>query len=137
QTEKSPQRHSDGRTYCTEERCMMRIPGINVKRRAKPEPADNAQAYHRNNDPPHSNATDLPGNARTTKVSHGTNPQHSDGRKTNLHWRQTRAEQFGAVTNRRNSNRDVSNQQRDTVGVVRHKIAGLTESILGITAHTT
>ena len=115
---------------------MMRIPGINVKRRAKPEPADNAQAYHRNNDPPHGNAADLPGNARTTKVSHSTNPQHPDGRKTNLHWRQTRAEQFGAVTNRRNSNRDVSNQQRDAVGIVRHKVTGFTESILGITAHT-
>ena len=45
--------------------------------------APNRFVLDRNNDPPHGNATDLPGNARTTKVSHGTNPQHPDGRKTN------------------------------------------------------
>ncbi|MNP16774.1 hypothetical protein D3C76_1091820 [compost metagenome] len=89
----------------------MWVPGVCVQRRAKPEPADNAQTHHRDDHAPDGDTANLPGNACAAKVSHGTQPQHADGRQSNLHRRQCDAEEFRTVTDRRYSNRHVGNQQ--------------------------
>ncbi|EHC61297.1 hypothetical protein LTSEINV_1066 [Salmonella enterica subsp. enterica serovar Inverness str. R8-3668] len=45
------------------------------------------------------------------------------------------SEQFGAIADSGDGNSHVGDQQRDAVGIVRHKVAGFTEGIFGVTAH--
>ncbi|MNZ35590.1 hypothetical protein D3C78_529920 [compost metagenome] len=113
----------------------MRVPGVGIQRRAKPEPADNAQSDNRDDHSPDRHAADLPGNARAAKVGDSTNPQHANGREADLHWGECCAKQLRPVTNRRDRDRHVGDQQRHAVSVVRHKVARLTEGVFGVAAH--
>ncbi len=48
-----------------------------------------------------------------------------DSREADLERRQRGAEQFGAIADSRDGDSHVGDQQRDAVGIVRHKVARL------------
>ena len=101
----------------------MRVPGGDVGAAAEPVPADDRDAHHRNDHAPDGDAADFAGDARTAEVGDGCQPQHADGGDTDPERAERSAKQLGAIADGGNGDGDVGDQQRNAVGVVRHKVA--------------
>ena len=115
----------------------MRVPGIGIHGRAEPVPADNGNAEHGENHAPHGEAADFTGNGCAAEVGHGGNPDEDDSPQGYLGRLKFPFHQLGKIAYCSDGDSDVGDYQGNGIGIVGNKVAGFTEGILGITAHTT
>ena len=114
----------------------MRIPASHIQIRIEPEPTDHRQNQHRNDHTPDSHRAQFAGDARSQEIGSRADPKHNNRGNADLNRRKFNFKETCPIAHTGNGDCDVGQKKRNTVGVVGHKVARLTERIFGVAAHT-
>ena len=113
----------------------MRIPSGSIRVRIEPEPTEYRDAGNRNDDAPSREIGDEAGDLGALEVENRADPKNRDCQEAGFKRRRIEAEECNGITDGRNGNGDVRNQERNAIGVVGQERARFAESIFSISAH--
>ena len=105
--------------------------------RLKPEPADQRQPGHRDDDTPHRHRTDTAGDAGTAEICHRGQPQQCDYANAGGDRATTTRKKRRQVADRGDRDGHVADRQRQKIEEEHQEVAGFTVGILGIGRHPT
>ena len=115
----------------------MYVPVSSVHIAGEEEPAYSRNYEYWNNYAPNGNRTDLTGDAWTTEVRKGCNPDDSNGSHSSHNRGQFHSKELRTITYSRNSNSNIRNNKRYAVSIAAKEVTALAERIFCITTHAT
>ena len=115
----------------------MYVPVSSVHIAGEEEPAYCGNYENRNNYAPNGYRTNLTGDAWTTKVWKGCEPENSDGSCAGHNRAKLSIKEYGTITYSRCSNSNIRNNKRYAVSIAAKEVTALAERIFCITTHAT